>query len=223
VVNDKTYSKIGDVCASYDAGEAPTSNTGFTPASVIGDIKTAQLLGTDDINGVSAQHYAVDMAGLTARGAYTNGKSEVWIAQSGNFVVKYSFEATGKDTFFSGGTEGTIKWTYELKSVNQPIVIEPPKDCGGAPADIPVMDDAANQSAYGALTMYTSATAFDAVVEFYQKEMAAKGWAAQEGGMSADGVTMLTFTKDKRTASITIIADKDKNVTSVMISVEATE
>ena len=101
-VNGKTYSKIGDVCASYDAGEAPTGNTGFTPSSVIGDIKTARLLGTDTINGVPAQHFAVDMAGLTALGAYTNGQSEVWIAQSGHFVVKYSFEATGKDTFFSG-------------------------------------------------------------------------------------------------------------------------
>ena len=60
-------------------------------------------------------------------------------------------------------------------------------------------------------------------MKFYKKEMAAKGWAAQEGGMSADGFTMLTFTKDKRTASITITADKDKNVTSVMISVEAPE
>lgn len=222
-VNGKTYSKFGDICASSDASEAPTANNGFTPSSVIGDIKTAQLLGTDNINGVSAQHFAVNIADLTALGAYTNGKSEVWIAQPGNFVVKYSFEATGKDTFFGGGAnaEGTIKWTYELKSANQPIVIEPPKDCGGAPADIPVMADATDQSAFGAMTTYTSATAFDTVVKFYQTEMVAKGWAAQEGGMSADGFTMLSFTKDKRTASVTISADKDKNTTSVMISVEA--
>ena len=222
-VNGKTYSKFGDICAASDASEAPTANTGFTPSSVIGDIKTAQLLGTDTINGVPAQHFAVDMAGLTALGAYTNGKSEVWIAQPGNFVVKYSFEAIGKDTFFGGGAsaEGTIKWAYEIKSANQPIVIEPPKDCGGAPADIPMMADATNQAAFGTMTTYTSVTAFDTVVKFYQTEMVAKGWAAQDGGMSADGFATLMFIKDTRTASVTITADTEKNVTSVLISVEA--
>ncbi|MBI5566396.1 MAG: hypothetical protein HY870_15965 [Chloroflexi bacterium] len=221
-VGGKTYSRFGDICASSDATDAPTANTGFTPSSVIGDIKTAQLLGTDNINGMSAQHYAVDIKGLTALGAYTNGKSEVWIAQPGNFVVKYSFEATGKDTFFGSGSdaEGTMNWVYELKSANQPIVIEAPKDCGGAPEDIPVMADATDQSAFGAMSTYSSPSAFDAVVEFYKAEMVAKGWAAQEGGMAMDGFAQLTFTKDNRTASVMITADKDKNVTNVMISTD---
>lgn len=247
VVNGKTYFKFGGICSS-DAGEAPTANTSFTPSSVIGDIKAAQLLGTETINGVPTQHFAVDMANFT--GTYANGKSEAWVAQKGNFVVKYVFEGAVKGTLTNDGTktegtircspgspvcsfqsvtkdntavDGTWRWTYELKSANQPIVIEPPQDCGGAPADIPVMDDAANQSAFGTLTRYTSATAFDTVVEFYKKGMVAKGWAAQEGGMSAEGFTMLSFTKDKRTASVTITVDKDKNVTNVMMSVEATE
>lgn len=221
-VGGKTYSKFGEICTSSDASEAPTANTGFTPSSVIGDIKTAQLLGTDNVNGIPAQHYQVDVSAMTALGAYTNSKSEVWIAQPGNFVVKYSFEATGKDTFFGGGsdTEGTIKWTYELKSANQPIVIEPPKDCGGTPEDIPLMTDATDKSSFGTMSTYTSPSAFDAVVEFYKKEMVAQGWAAQEGGMAVDGFAQLTFTKDKRTASVMITADKDKNVTTVMISIE---
>jgi hypothetical protein len=221
-VGGKSYSRFGTICASSDSTDAPTANTGFTPSSVIGDIKAAQLLGTDNINGVSAQHYAVDINSLTALGAYTNGKSEVWVAQPGNFVVKYSFEATGKDTFFGGGTdtEGTIKWVYELKSVNQPIVIEPPKDCGGAPEDIPVMADATDQSAFGTMTTYSSPSAFDDVVNFYKKEMVAKGWTAKDDGMAMDGFAQLSFTKDNRTASVMITADTDTKVTSVMISIE---
>ncbi len=221
-VGGKTYSRFGTMCTSSASSEAPTANSSFTPSSVIGDIKTAQLLGTDNINGVSAQHYAVDIKGLTALGAYTNGKSEVWIAQPGNFVVKYSFEATGKDTFFGSGSdaEGTMQWVYELKSANQPIVIEPPKDCGGAPEDIPMMADATDQSAFGTMTTYSSASAFDDVVAFYKKEMIANGWAEKEGGMAMDGFAQLSFTKDKRTASVMITADKDKSITSVMISID---
>jgi hypothetical protein len=221
-VGGKSYSRFGTICASSDSTDTPTANTGFTPSSVIGDIKAAQLLGTDNVNGVSAQHYAVDLNSIAALGLYTNGKSEVWIAQPGNFVVKYSFEATGKDTFFGSGanTEGTIKWEYELKSVNQPIVIEPPKDCGGAPEDIPVMADATDQSAFGTMTTYSSPSAFDLVVEFYKTEMAARGWTAKADGMAMDGFSQLSFSKDTRTASIMITADKDTNLTSVMISIE---
>ena len=138
-------------------------------------------------------------------------------------MVKYSFEATGKDTFFSGGSnaEGTMKWVYELKSVNQPIVIEPPKDCGNAPSDIPTMADATNQSAFGPMSTYESPSAFDDVVNFYTKQMAANGWTEQEGGQTQPGVTSIrTFTKDKRTASVMITADKDKNVTTVVVTIE---
>ncbi len=221
-VGGKTYSKFGDICTSSDATEAPTANTGFTPSSVIGDIKTAQLLGTDNINGVPAQHFLVDVSAMNTLGAYTNSKSEVWIAQPGNFVVKYSFEATGKDTFFGGGSdaEGTIKWEYELKSANQPITIAPPEDCGGTPEDIPTMADATDKSSFGTMSTYSSASAFDVVVEFYKTEMVAKGWAAQEGGLAMDGFAQLSFTKDKRTASIMITADKDKNVTTVVVTID---
>ncbi len=221
-VGGKTYSRFGDICASSDSADAPTANTSFTPSSVIGDIKAAQLLGTENINGVPAQHYAVDLKGLMTLGAYTNGRSEVWVAQPGDFVVKYSFEATGKDTFFGSNSnaEGTLKWEYELKSVNQPIVITAPENCGGMPDDIPTMADATDKSAFGTMSTYSSPSAFDAVVDFYKTQMAAQGWTAQEGGMAVDGFSQLTFTKDKRTASVMITADKDKNVTTVMISIE---
>ena len=77
---------------------------------------------------------------------------------------------------------------YEVKQVNQPIDIQAPKDCSGAAEDIPMMADAADQSAFGGTTMYTSPSTFKDVVAFYEKEMKAKGWQAKEdGGMSAEG------------------------------------
>jgi hypothetical protein len=221
-VGGKTYSMFGDTCASSTASEAPTANTGFTPSSVIGDIKAAQLVGAETVNGIPTQHFTVDLKDLSALGLYTNGQSEVWIAQPGNYVVKYTFEATGQDAFFGANTntEGTVKWTYELKSANQPILIEPPQNCGGAPDDIPVMSDASDQSAFGGMTTYTSATAFDEVVQFYKTEMVTNGWTEKEGGMSAEGFAMLTFSKGNRTASITITEDKDNQTTTILISIE---
>jgi hypothetical protein len=219
-VDGKSYSIMGNICASADSKEAPSSTIGFTPSSVIGDITTAQLLGTETINGVPTQHFQSDLSRFATLGQYSNAKSEVWIAQPGNYVMKYIFEATGKDAFFgSGNAEGTLHWVYELGNVNQPLNITAPENCGGAPQDIPVMADAKDQSSIGNMSTYTTPSAFDDVVAFYKKEMTTNGWQEKEGGMSSDSFTMLSYAKDKRTAQVTITADKDNNVTSVMITV----
>lgn len=219
-VDGKFYLITSDTCTSTDSKEAPSSTLGFTPSSVIGDITAAQLLGTETINGVPTQHFQSDLSRFATLGQYSNAKSEVWIAQPGNYVVKYIFEATGPDTFFgSSNAEGTLRWVYELSNVNQPLNITAPENCGGTPQDIPVMTDAKDQSSFGNMSTYTTPSTFDDVVAFYKKEMTANGWQEKEGGMSSDGFTMLSYAKDKRTAQVTITADKDKNVTSVMITI----
>ncbi len=221
-VNGKQYTTFGDTCASSDSTETPTASASLSPSNIIGDIRGTQLLGTETVNGVPTQHYAVDLTHFASLLQYSNAKGETWIAQQGNYVVKYTFEATGKDAFFGGttDTEGTIRWTYEVNDVNQLIDIKPPENCGGAPSDVPVMSDAQDRSSFGNIVSYTSPSSFDDVVAFYKKEMAGNGWQEQEGGMSAEGFAMLSFTKADRKASITLTADKDKNVTSVLISLE---
>lgn len=219
-VGGKQYFRMGTMCTQSAAAEGPKANATFNPSNVMGGIHGAQLIGTETINGVPAAHYKSDVKGLETLG-YLNAQGEFWIAQPGDFVVKYVFEATGKDQFMGNtNTEGTIKWTYEVKQVNQPIDIQVPKDCSGAAEDIPMMADAADQSALGGTTLYTTPSKFADVVAFYEKEMQAKGWQAKEdGGMSAEGVSMKSYTKDNRTVQVTITSDSSGK-TSVMITEE---
>jgi len=220
-VDGNTYSKFGDICVSSQAGAAPQANATFSPSDIIGDIKGAQFVGVESINGVPARHYNVDTSSFMTIGNYSSAKGEAWVADPGNFVVKYVFEATGKDTFFggSGDSEGTLHWDYEVKNVNQPVDIQAPEDCGGAPADIPTMPDAKDTSSFGEMTTYSSPSPFEDVVNFYKEQMAAGGWAESEGGMSSDNFAMLNFAKEGRAASITITFDPSKNETTVLISV----
>ncbi|GEM_PF-1568547 len=219
-VGGKEYFQMGTMCTQSTSKDAPQAQATFNPSDVMGGIHGAQLIGTETINGVPAAHYKSDVKGLETLG-YLNAQGEFWIAQPGDFVVKYVFEATGKDQFMGNtNTEGTIKWTYEVKQVNQPIDIQAPKDCSGAAEDIPLMADAADQSALGGTTLYTTPSKFADVVAFYEKEMKAKGWQAKEdGGMSAEGVSMKSYTKDNRTVQVTITSDSSGK-TSVMITEE---
>ena len=219
-VGGKQYSKIGDICTQITAESAPQANTMMDPNSIIGGVRGAQRLGNETINGVPTVHYKVDASSLNALG-YLNGDGDVWVADPGDYVVKYTMQATatGKESFF-GSTlgEGTFKWDYEVSDVNQPINIQPPENCGGASEDIPMMSDAQDQASMGGMSTYSTASALKDVVAFYEKEMKAKGWAEQEGTMSTDAMSMKTYTKDGRTVQIIITADTSSGKTSVMIT-----
>jgi hypothetical protein len=219
-VGGKQYFQLGTMCTQSTSDTGPQASSQFNPSDLIGGLRGAQLVGTETVNGVPTSHYKSDVKGMDALG-YVNAQGEFWVAQPGDFVVKYLFEATGKDKFLGNSTnEGTIKWVYEVKNVNQPIDIQAPKDCSGAAEDIPMMADAADQSAFGGTSLYSSPSTFKDVVAFYEKEMPAQGWQAKEdGGMSTEGLSMKSYTKDGRTVQVTITSDSaDK--TSVMITEE---
>ncbi len=220
-VSGKQYSQIGTMCTQVTAESGPQARAMFDPSTIIGGVHGGQRVGNETINGVPAVHYKIDVTGLETMG-YVNGSGDVWIAEPGNYVVKYTFEATGKDQFFGSATgEGTIKWVYELTDINQPITIQPPADCGGAAEDIPVMADAQDQAAIGDMTTYSSPSKFEDVVAFYEKEMKAKGWTETEGsGMSIEGMSTKSYTKDGRTVQIMISAGSSGDKTTVMITEE---
>jgi hypothetical protein len=217
-VGGKQYSKMGDICTQITAESGPQANTMMDPNSIIGGVRGAQRVGNETVNGVPTVHYKLDVSGLETLG-YLNGDGDVWVADPGNYVVKYTFKATGSDKFFgSSNTEGTIKWDYEVSDVNQPIDIQAPADCGGAAEDIPMMADAQDQAAMGDMSTYSTPSTFADVVAFYEKEMTATGWTEQEGGMSADGLSMKNYTKDGRTVQVMITADSSGGKTTVMIT-----
>jgi hypothetical protein len=191
------------------------------PNSLIGGVRGAQRVGNETINGVPTVHYKIDATGLETLG-YFNGNGDVWVAEPGNYVVKYTFQATGSDKFFgSSNSEGTIKWDYEVSDVNQPIIIQAPENCGGAAEDIPMMSDAQDQAAFGGMSTYSTPSKFADVVAFYEKELKAKGWTETEGsGMSTEGMSTKSYTKDGRTIQVVITADTSSDKTTVMITEE---
>jgi hypothetical protein len=219
-VDGKQYSKMGDICTQVTAESGPQANAMPDPNSIIGGVRSAQRVGNETVNGMPTVHYKLDITNLEMLG-YHNGNGDAWMADPGDYVVKYTLQATsnGKENFFGGiMDEGTIMLVYEVTDVNQPIDIQAPADCGGAADDILVMADAQDKAAMGSMITYSSPSAYKDVVAFYEKEMKAKGWMETEGsGMSAQGMSMKFYTKDGRTVQISIRSDGSSGKTSVMI------
>jgi hypothetical protein len=189
----------------------------FNP-SMLGSVSDAKYVGTDTVNGVKAKHYTYDEKSANLFGA-AKVSGEIWVAVDGGFVVKEAVNWSGAAGLFGANSKskGDGKWTWELSNVNQPITINPPENCGGAAADIPVMQDATEKTAVADTIMYKTASTVADVVEFYKQQMPAKGWKLEGEPEVAEESATMQFTQGDQTAQVMLSVDQGK--TQVVVNV----
>lgn len=215
-------------CISFSSSDQDDFKEGFFNPSSLGSLDKARYVGMDSVNGIRARHYKYDEKAESFTG-FAKVEGEVWVAVDGGYVVKDTMRwegglgflgSLGDDEDDDGAGAGQGQWTWELRDVDQPITIEPPEVCISPASDLPIMADATEKGTLGDTIFYKTASKLADVVEFYQKEMAAAGWKADDDPTIMDTLAMLGFTKDGQTAQIMISSDQDDDVTQVMISIQ---
>lgn len=90
----------------------------------------AQLVGSEQVAGIEADHYTFTIEGLGGgSGAQVDANSgELWVAKDGGYVLKYTVTAALVDTG-GDGSQYSLTLTLELTSVNQPVSIVMPSGC----------------------------------------------------------------------------------------------
>ncbi|GIV83091.1 MAG: hypothetical protein KatS3mg052_0098 [Candidatus Roseilinea sp.] len=201
----------GAKCVSFSGSDpAPDPTAILKPGDMLGGLNKARLVERGiTVNGVKANHYVVDESGI-GFGMFGKASGDIWVAQDGNFVVKYTGTATGKIPLFGDNSEGTATWEYQLEAINTLTAIELPQEClAQKPADdIPVPGTATDKNQFGGLITFNTADTPDQVVEFYRAELPKLGWMEGEVAELGD-MRILDFTKDDRTLNITITPGKD--------------
>ena len=207
-IGDQQYFISEGQCISMAADDEEEMGDFINPDDVMGGLEgLTRVMPDETVNGVRCQHYTFDESSLMEEGV-TSAKGDVWIAEDGGYVVKYTMQAEGKDP--ETQQEGHIEWDYQVLEVNTPITIEPPENCGGAASEFPIMDDATGLTTMAGLTSYESPSSFDDVLAFYRAQMPSQGWTETDDSFVSDGNAMLNYTKDGRTVSITISTSGDK-------------
>ncbi|HUV89985.1 MAG TPA: hypothetical protein VMY80_10050, partial [Anaerolineae bacterium] len=175
---------------------------------VIGGLSNARRVRPDqDVNGIRCRHYKFNETALVWRG-FSKAEGEVWVAVEGEYVVKYTLQAEGKDP--ASGKEGHLDWVYEIRDVNEPIPIEPPAGCGAAESEYPMMPDATDVSTMENVVMYTSASSLDDVLAFYKGQMPANGWSETGDSFTSEGTAMQSYTKEGVTVSLALTEQDGK-------------
>jgi hypothetical protein len=196
-------------CISISS-DAPTTQqlAIFKPSDLIGNPQGLRLTEQGvTVNGIRTDRYAVEAPDL---------KGEAWVAQEGDFVVKYTGEFSGKTPLFDGA-DGKATWEYQLEP-DAVSKIELPEACiAQKPADdIPVPASATDKSQFGNVISFRSSESPQKVADFYKAEMPKLGWTeSDESGGSGESFE-LEFKKDART--VTMIISKKGEGSGVLIT-----
>jgi hypothetical protein len=174
------------------------------------------------VNGVQCHVYTFNENdfNLSAGGEVSRADGEVCVAVDGGYVVQLAVDAdlryAASEEVFD---EGNIKMTFDIFEVNRPMTIQPPAEAEaqtGGRDDIPMLADADVEIASPGFISYRTASSVADAAQFYQTEMPAKGWTADESNAVFDENALLHYNKANETADV--IIGRDENGTTVLIT-----
>ncbi len=184
------------------------------PVSLILPVTRASQVGTETVNGVTTLHYHFDQNGLPLE---ESSSGEVWIAQPGGYVVKYTLSIPGPANPTGSSVETAETLSYELTKTNAIDKIELPAGCVPVLVDFPAMADAQDIYRSSGYMDFTSPSGAAQVVDFYDQALPPLGWTQVGPSLTpaqtdshileyAQGDQALTIFLDKSGGSLEVTA-----------------
>lgn len=208
-------------CMSFSSDQ-PTFDKSqlISPDDLMGAIQSRDLVARGEmVNGVKSDHYKLSKADFEF-GVVTSQTGEVWIAQDGGYLVRFTGQAEGEFSLSKDEIKGKVTWTYDLLDVNKLTAITPPAECtasNDAVKDLPIPTNATEKNSIGDLITFNSPDSPKVVGAFYRKELVSKGWKILSDS-NLDTVVMLSIQKDTRKFQIMITPGTNDKGTAVVIT-----
>lgn len=180
--NDRAFSYIPEqdnACMLFDSqGNEAVFSGALVPHEIFKSFVIEKLVTLDDeIKGIPAQRYSVKTVELTLS-AVTEATGEVWIAQQGQFVVRFIGEAIGSFALSGQISDGNLNWEYDLSEPNTLAMIELPSACQEqrAAAEFPIPDNSTNRTIFNGFISFESPDSALTVARFYRERLPQDGW-----------------------------------------------
>jgi hypothetical protein len=181
--------------ASVDLSDSYLMPGDFLPASAV---KKLDRIGDIEVAGTAGERFSFKADEI---GDFTGVEGEIVQAKDGDYVLFYTLTGHTLDTYFGDGVPGTMVWHYEVTDVSPDEAPAVPLECE---ATLPIMDDAQDLSRLPGLLEYTSPTAADEVVAFYQRELEADGWLVYNAPATSDDTTLLLYAREGELLNVSI-------------------
>ena len=201
-----------------------TANELIDPTSLLPTISAATKVGSETVNGMETTHYRFDQNGLPLSDPKPSASGEVWIANQGGYVVKYSLAIPAPAKPDLHGIQAGQTISYELTETDGTAKVALPSDCVEVLTDIPVMPDAQALIQQNGLTSFQTPSSPAQVLDFYSKNLSAQGWQADRTIPAGDVSLPFTslFTNGSRKISLHLAAANPSGVeVTIMLMLNA--
>jgi hypothetical protein len=193
-VDQAHYSRLesGKPCQVWWGEAAEGTGEPQQPARLLPAVAEAKEAGTETVNDVPARHYIV-----SKEESGTKVAGELWLAESGGYVVRYLWTVSGED--------GEQRLEYNLSQVNSPGEVVYPEGCAAVLTDFPVMDGARNLHRLPNAVDYTVSAETKVISQFYQDQLVAQGWTFVAAHDNDPKNVLLVFINDEQGKAVSIL------------------
>jgi len=150
------------------------------PADLLLPVLQTSKVGAETLNQIPVIHYRFDQNALPLTDPKPSVTGDLWLAEQGGYVVKYTLNAAMPANITGKGMETAQTWSYELSQVNAVDSIALPPGCMPVPVDIPVMADAKNVRRISGWMEFETASSAAQVVDFYYQNLPSLGWTIKQ-------------------------------------------
>jgi hypothetical protein len=204
-------------------------------------LEQAEYEGEETYNGLEVVHYrfdetAFDLDLLPAGMDVLEASGNLYVTVEDGYLVHMDLTLDGTNLDLSTEAveptlaEGSLEYTADLSSINEPITVELPEEVVEAtrlPEDIPLPDDATQWMAFDMMGIHAFIFASDSpaadVADFYRTEMPENGWTESQASEDA-GAYAFTYVQEDRSIEVEIETDAelDKTLLYIVPGVEDT-
>jgi hypothetical protein len=226
VIGDQIYdvdsSSDTPSCTAYGISEESIDDLGgIRPSQMFINVEKDTLISSGEtVNGIKADHYSAKNIKMSL-GDTTSVSGEVWIAQDGQYIVKFTGKADGNFLLNSNLINGSVTWDYEVTDINQVGDMQAPASCSDSPNAIdangfPIPDNATDKQILGDFIAYDSPDNADVVRTYYRKQLPDKGWTITKDTEDQD-TFIIGITKGSSNLEIMVIPN-DPSGCSVVVN-----
>ena len=199
LVSTEISSQAG--CMRLDANQSAVQPA-LRPKDIFSFIRLGDLVQSGETNGgFVTDHYKLVEAGLGV-GSAQGWAGDVWVAQQGGFIVRFSGSAEGEVTLTGRPGNGRLEWEYALTAENA-LSINLPEDCSeiGLPDGL-LPDGAQNLMQVGTQISFTSQVQAVDLADFYRRALSEGGWTIDE---DAGAGSIFTLNASREEGSIQVV------------------
>ncbi|HEY5118692.1 MAG TPA: hypothetical protein VII90_04485 [Anaerolineales bacterium] len=201
----------GHCAGEYDEQSAKKL---IDPTAMLSPVSKATKVGNESANGIPATHYRFDQNALAWADPKTKIAGEIWIANTGGYVVKYLLNVSAPSKPDPIGAQVAQTWDYEVGGTDGSASVALPKGCLEVLTDVPVMPDARSLIRANGMTDFVTASTGRQVLDFYSQKLPPLGWKSDKE-LPAGDVRMpfaVSFTSGSRRISLHLAEAKPSGV-----------